>query len=93
MRISAPVSHDHRRLRHTVKFSSVAVINKETPTYIPAKDRQVSDPGGSYAEGETMLTFQILNWRKRQLCNPILAMKLLKKGTDPRVEVNINDRY
>jgi hypothetical protein len=28
-----------------------------------------------------MLTFRIMNLRKRQLCNPILAIKLLKKGT------------
>jgi len=65
------------RLRHTIKFSNVAVINKLTPYY--QADNKEWYPSGVYKVGNSTFSFRIVNLRKRLLCMPELRLLLLMK--------------
>eukprot|EP01126_Amoeba_proteus_P043135 TRINITY_DN4716_c0_g2_i7.p1 TRINITY_DN4716_c0_g2~~TRINITY_DN4716_c0_g2_i7.p1 ORF type:complete len:352 (+),score=41.72 TRINITY_DN4716_c0_g2_i7:65-1120(+) len=67
------------RLRHTVAFSKVAVVNDLAYTYRPQPGKLHAEEGGHYERGSPMLSFRILNLRKRQLCNPLVQLFLLRK--------------
>jgi len=76
------------RLRHTVEFSQVAVINSVTPSYHP--DNNDWNPTGTYSKGVETLSFRIYNLRKRQLCMPDLRLLLLRKEEKNYVIHEIN---
>jgi len=58
------------RLRHTINFSNVALINNDSHFNYPINDEE---------EQFNSLVFRIFNLRKRQLVDPNLYLFLLKK--------------
>jgi len=68
------------RLRHTIEFSSVATISRESTTYRPPTGHTSADQGGEYITNHDFtLTFRVINLRTRQLCSPTFHLFLLKK--------------
>jgi len=65
------------RLRHTMEFSKVAVINTTTEGF--KLDNKDWYPTGKYQSGIPTFSFRIYNLRKRLLCVPDLRLMLLKK--------------
>jgi len=66
------------RLRYTMEFSSVAVINNQIPSF--AVDNVDWCPTGEYNTGTYVFAFRIFNLRKRLLCMPDLRLLLLHKS-------------
>jgi len=65
------------RLRHTMEFSKVAVINTTTKAF--KMDNKNYNPTGVYIAGILTFSFRIYNLRKRLLCMPDLRLLLLRK--------------
>jgi len=67
-------------------FSDVAVLNKDTPTYI---DGATCLEPGKYVTGKyNVISFRIANTRRSQFCTPQLRLLLLKREKDSRVLVH-----
>jgi len=65
------------RLRYTIEFSKVAVINNLIPSF--TMDNKDWCPTGEYKSGNMVFAFRIFNLRKRLLCMPDLRLFLLHK--------------
>uniref|UniRef100_A0A6B2L930 Inward rectifier potassium channel C-terminal domain-containing protein n=1 Tax=Arcella intermedia TaxID=1963864 RepID=A0A6B2L930_9EUKA len=69
------------RLRHTMKFSEVATINKLSDIYTSQEINNLPDEyNGGYEKGHLGLSFRIINLRKRLFCMPDLRLMLLKRS-------------
>jgi len=66
------------RLRYTIEFSKVGVINNVIPTFV--MDNKDWLPTGEYKPGNMVFAFRIFNLRKRLLCMPELRLFLLHKS-------------
>jgi len=75
------------RLRYTIEFSKVGVINNVIPTFV--MDNKDWLPTGEYKPGNMVFAFRIFNLRKRLLCMPELRLFLLHKT--PKQEYKITE--
>jgi len=66
------------RLRYTIEFSKVAVINNRISSF--SMDNKDWCPTGEYKPGTNVFAFRIFNLRKRLLCMPDLRLYLLHKN-------------
>jgi len=66
------------RLRHTVKFSKVAVINQSQ--YHFSGDTLSTMAGDYKKDGSVCLTMRVVNLRKRTLCQPLFHVLLIQKS-------------